>query len=375
MRRTALAVLVGALATAGSILPVMSATPAGAATKWATATSASQGGGMSALVKAAKAEGTLNVITLPDTWANYGNIMKDFTKKYGIKIVSTNPTGTSAEEITAVTQLKGQSRAPDVLDLGTSFAITAAKKGLLAPYKVAEWSDIPGVAKTAKGDWFDDYGGYVAIGYNANVVKNPPTSFKDLLKPTYKGQVALNGSPTTAGAAFAAVYAASLANGGSYSNIKPGIEYFNKLNAAGNFVPVTGGPSTVESGQTPILIWWDYLQASEVAQKFKGWKVVIPTDGHYAAYYSQAINATAPHPAAARLWEEYLYSATGQNLWLQGAARPIELPVMEKNGTATKTALAALPKAPTGPLTFPTAAQLTAAEKVVASTWTAAVGG
>jgi putative spermidine/putrescine transport system substrate-binding protein len=140
-------------------------------------------------------------------------------------------------------------------------------------------------------------------------------------------------------------------------------------------VPVTGGENTVESGQTPILIWWDYLEESEVAKSFPGWKVVIPTDGHYAAYYSQAISATAPDPAAARLWEEYLYSTVGQNLWLQGSARPIELATLVKNGTANKTALAALPKAPAGTITFPSVAQTTAAENLVSQDWASAIGG
>jgi putative spermidine/putrescine transport system substrate-binding protein len=330
---------------------------------------------MAGLIKAAQKEGTLNVITLPADWANYGTIINDFSKKYGIKINSENPDGTSAEEITAVTTEKGQSRAPDVLDLGTSFAISAASQGLLAPYKVQSWNDIPATAKDANGDWFDDYGGYVSIGYNSKVVKVPPTSFKDLLKPIYKNQVALNGNPTQAGAAFAAVYAAALANGGSFGNIAPGINYFKKLSAEGNFVPVTGSESTVESGQTPILIWWDYLEESEVAQKFPGWKVVIPSDGHYAAYYSQAISATAPDPAAARLWEEYLYSTTGQNLWLQGSARPIELATMVKDGTANKAAVAALPKAPSSTITFPSVAQTTAAENLVSQDWASAIGG
>jgi putative spermidine/putrescine transport system substrate-binding protein len=348
---------------------------AGAAVSPSKATSAAAFGGMAGLIKAAKKEGTLNVITLPADWANYGNIIKDFSKKYGIKINSENPDGTSANEITAVTTEKGQSRAPDVLDLGTSFAITAASQGLLAPYKVQSWSEIPATAKDSNGDWFDDYGGYVSIGYDSKVVKDPPTSFKDLLKPEYKNQVALNGNPTQAGAAFAAVYAAALANGGSFNNIAPGIAYFKKLSAEGNFVPVTGAENTVESGQTPILIWWDYLEESEVAQKFPGWKVVIPSDGHYAAYYSQAISATAPDPAAARLWEEYLYSKTGQNLWLQGSARPIELASLESNGGVNKAALAALPAAPKGAITFPSVAQTTAAENLVSQDWASAIGG
>ena len=276
---------------------VPSAGTAGASVNPSTATSATAFGGMSGLIQAAKKEGTLNVITLPADWANYGTIIKDFSKKYGIKINSENPDGTSADEIEAVQSEKGQSRAPDVLDIGPSFALSAAGEGLLAPYKVESWSEIPSNAKAANGDWFSDYGGYVSIGYDSKVVKTPPTSFADLLKPIYKNQVALNGNPTQAGAAFAAVYAAALAKGGSFNDILPGVQYFQKLASEGNFVPVTGGPSTVKSGQTPILIWWDYLEESEVASSIPGWKVVIPTDGHYASYYDQAISATAPDPA------------------------------------------------------------------------------
>jgi putative spermidine/putrescine transport system substrate-binding protein len=187
--------------------------------------------------------------------------------------------------------------------------------------------------------------------------------------------VALAGNPTLSGSAFAAVYAAALANGGSFGDIEPGITYFHKLAAEGNFVPVTGSESTVESGQTPIVIWWDYLEESQVAHQFPGWKVVIPSDGHYAAYYSQAISASAPHPAAARLWEEYLYSTTGQNLWLQGSARPIELASLVKDGTVDKKAYAALPAGPKGTITFPTVAQTTAAENLVAQGWASAIGG
>ena len=340
----------------------------------ATATSVTAFGGMKGLIAAAKKEGQLNVITLPANWANYGTIMKDFTAKYGIKINDANPDGSSQDEINAMQQLKGQSRAPDVLDMGTSFAIKADQDRLLAPYKVASWGSIPATAKASDGTWYDDYGGYVAIGYNPAKVKVAPTSFQDLLKPIYNNQVAINGNPTQASAAFSAVYAAALANGGSLANIKPGISYFQKLHQAGNFVPVTAGPTTVQSGQTPIVIWWDYLLASEVQSVVPGFKIVIPTDAHYAAYYGQAISKTAPDPAAARLWEEYLYSTTGQNLWLEGKARPIELPTMISDGTVNKTANAALPIAPAGGLSFPTQSQESAAESVVAQQWSSVTG-
>ena len=211
------------------------------------------------------------MITLPTNWANYGTIMNDFSAKYHIKINDANPEGSSGQEITAVQQLKGQSRAPDVVDVGTPFAVEGANDHLWAPYKVATWTNIPADAKDADGDWYADYGGYVAIGYDPAKVKVAPTSFASLANPAYKNMIGLNNSPTTAGAAFAAVYAAALANGGSFSNIEPGIKYFAHLKSIGNFVPTAiGGPTTVQNGTTPILVWWDYLLASEVSAGGQG---------------------------------------------------------------------------------------------------------
>jgi putative spermidine/putrescine transport system substrate-binding protein len=340
-----------------------------------TATSAAAFGGMNGLIAAAKKEGHLNVIALPDDWANYGAIMKAFTAKYGITITDANPEGSSANEISAIQELKGKSSAPDVLDVGGSFAVTGEADGLWAPYEVATWSSIPTAAKVSNGDYYADYGGYVAIGYDAAKVKTPPTSFKSLLNPIYKNEVAIDGNPTETGSAFAAVYAAALANGGSLSNIAPGVSYFKSLKAAGNFVPTEGTPATVESGQTPILIWWDYLMASEVSPSVKDFKIVIPTDAQYAAYYYQAISKYAPDPAAARLWEEFLYSTEGQNLWLEGAARPIEMSSMISAGSINKTAEAALPSVPgSGVLQLPSSAQQTTAENVVAQQWPSVAG-
>ncbi len=369
-----IALIAGCAASGSTGAAASGGSGSGGSVNWSTVTSLASGGGMNALVAAARKEGHLNVITLPADWANYGTIMKDFQAKYGITITDENPDGTSQDELNAIAQTRGQSRAPDVVDVGTAFAAKGEQEGDWAPYRVATWNDIPADAKAANGDYYADYGGYVAIGYDAAKVKTPPTSFADLLKPQYKNMVALNGNPTEAGAAFAGVYAAALASGGSLGNIAPGIAYFRKLKEEGNFVPVTGSAATMESGQTPILIWWDYLLASEVAPSVPDLKVVIPSDAHYAAYYDQAISKYAPDPAAARLWEEFLYSAEGQNLWLQGGTRPIELPALVADGTVDKKAYDALPPAPAGPVKFPSIAQQDAAEAVVAEQWPAIAG-
>jgi putative spermidine/putrescine transport system substrate-binding protein len=370
--------------TSSTTTPVSSSTATASATTsstaaanvdWSTCDSVAACGGMSALVAEAKKEGQLNVITLPSKWANYGTIMADFKKEYGINITDANPEGSSAQELQAVKQLKGQKSAPDVVDVGGSFAVEGQQEGLWAPYEVQTWNDIPASAKATDGDYYADYGGYVAIGYNPSVVKTPPTTFKSLLTGPYKNEVAIDGNPTQTGSAFAAVYAAALANGGSFANIAPGVTYFKNLKASGNFVPVEGTPATVQSGQTPILIWWDYLLNSEVKTVVKNLKIVIPSDGVYAGYYYQAISATAPDPAAARLWEEFLYSTEGQNLFLEGSTRPIELSSLVAAGTENKTAYSALPSVPgSGTLSLPTMDEQNTAGTVVAQQWPSVTG-
>jgi putative spermidine/putrescine transport system substrate-binding protein len=377
------AVLTGGLAVAAALaLSACGAAPDDKSTtangkSAATATSAADFGGLDALVKAAKKEGTLHAIALPRDWANYGALIDGFKKKYGIKIEVENPDGSSQDEINAVTSRKGQDRAPDVLDLGSSFALSAAQQGLLAPYKVTAFADIPEGQKDAQGRWFNDYGGYISIGCDAKKVKECPKTFKDLLKPEYKGQVALNGNPTKSGSAFGGVYAASLAGGGSFDDIQPGLDFFAKLKKNGNYTPVESTPATVEKGETPISIDWDYLNAG-YADEFKSkgvdWTVTVPTDGEFSQYYSQAINKDAPHPAAARLWQEYLYSAEGQNLWLGGYARPALMTAMETAGTLDKTAAAKLPTV-SGTPKFPTEAQQAKAKTVLAQGWGKAVSG
>ena len=304
------------------------------------ATSAADFGGMDGLIEAAKAEKELNVIALPPDWANYKEIIDTFSSKYGIKVNSAQPDANSQDEINAANQQKGKSTAPDVFDLGQAIALANTK--LFAPYKVEKFDDIPAEFKDPDGTWVNDYGGYTSVGYDSAKVPEV-TSVADLLKPEFKGKVALNGDPTTASAAANGVLMTALANGGSVDDIAPGLNFFVKLKEAGNFVPVDPTPATIESGQTPVVIDWDYLNAAET-KKIPTWKVFVPNDALVGGYYFQAINADGPHPAAARLWQEFLYSDEGQNLFLKGLARPVLADAMEKAGTVDKTLLEALPK-------------------------------
>jgi putative spermidine/putrescine transport system substrate-binding protein len=353
------------------LLALASSSASSAATSWSTATSQAAGGGQAALIKAAKAEGTLNVIALPSNWANYGTEISTFQRLYHIRINDEAPSDSSAQEIQAIKTSRGRSSAPDVVDVGQAFATAGAN--LFAPYKVGNWANIPASQKASNGDWYNDYGGYVSFGCNLSIVHTCPTSWAQLASPKYKGDVALNGSPVSANAALSAVWAAALNTGGSLSNIMPGITFFKHLQSIGNFNSTDcNSASLIEAGQCPIVINWDYLNAagSWGLTSATKWKVVDPTGNTFGAFYDQAVSKYAPHPAAARLWEEFLYSALGQNIWLEGGARPAELAWLVKSGKVNHSAYAKLPPVKSPPKAYPTTAQASAASAAVAAHWT-----
>jgi putative spermidine/putrescine transport system substrate-binding protein len=328
------------------------------------------------MIAEAKKEGHVNFIALPRDWANYGEMMDTFKKKYGISYTDDNPDGSSAQENQAIVSLKGDKRAPDCVDVSWSFAATGANTGLYAHYYVSTWKTIPRSFKDGRGYWVGDYAGVISIGANRNIVKNPPKSFKDLLKPEYKNQVALNGSPLTSGSAFGGVFAASLANGGSLNDIGPGIDFFAKLKQSGNFIPVQSTPQTVASGQTPISIDWDYLNLAYTKEfPSANWVTNLPSDGVYAGPYAQAVNATAPHPWAARLWQEFMYSDQGQIIWLKGFVHPARFDDLARRKVIPASILKALPSpAIYAKVKFASLAQIAKAKAKVNADWTSKVG-
>ncbi|MFE0325712.1 ABC transporter substrate-binding protein [Streptomyces sp. NPDC058960] len=371
------AAVLGCLALTTLCLNACGGPPTTRLEKPATATSAENAGGMRALAAAAKKEGGLTAIALPRDWADYGGLIDGFQKKYGIKVTVQDPLGHSQDEINALRSSGTRPTAPDVIDVGDTFARTAARQNLLAPYKVAAFDAIPGNQKDAGGRWSNNYGGYISIGCDARRVKPCPQTFADLLKPAYNGMVALAGDPTRSETAFASVYAAALANNGSFDDIRPGIDFFAKLKESGNFNPLPATSATVRDGRTPITVNWDYNNlhaADELRGTGVNWQVSIPFDGSFAQYYALAVNRHAPHPAAARLWQEYVFSTEGQNLRLYGYARPVLMDVMRQDGTLDKTAAARLPTVEGAPQ-FPTDAQVEKARRAVDRGWTAAVSG
>src|SRR5262245_1538709 len=378
-------VLVGACSSSGSS-PSASSAPASAAPpasapaasagasaaasggSAATATSAAAVGGIDAMCAAGKTEGQVTLIATPPDWANYGQMINDFTAKYGIKVQSDKPDADSQAEINQATQLAGTGRQPDLFDLGS--VVAKAHTDMYAPYKVATWADIPDGNKEATGLWWNNYTGFTTIGFDTKL--GDIQKVADLADAKYKGKVALNGDPLKASAGFNGVVMASLANGGSADNIAPGVDFMKKLADSGNLIPVDPTPATIASGQTPIVIDWTYNnnpQTAVLAPKGITWKAVVPSDAApVAAFYNSAINKDAAHPAAARCWMEYIFSDAGQNTWLKGFALPVRLAAMQTANTVDQAAFAAV-NPPTTPPVQLTPAQTDTAKAYLTDNW------
>lgn len=334
-----------------------------------------------ALIDAAKAEGMLTTVALPHDWCGYGEVIQGFKDKYGLEVNELNPDAGSADELEAIRANKDNTgpQAPDVIDVGFSFGPAAKDEGLLQPYKVSTWDTIPEGAKDAEGYWYGDYYGVLSFAVNADIVTDPPMDWPDLMKPEFANAIALAGDPRASNQAILGVYAAGLSAGGAPGEDagKRGLEFFSELNQAGNFVPVIGKSGTLAQGATPVVIWWDYnaLSGRDALNGNPPIEVIVPASGVVAGVYVQGISAYAPHPNAAKLWMEYLYSDEGQLGWLAGYCHPIRFNDLAANGKIPQEMLDNLPPAAAyEKAVFPTLEDQEAMKNAITAGWDSVVG-
>jgi putative spermidine/putrescine transport system substrate-binding protein len=361
--------LMHALALMAALALILTACQPAATTEAPQPTAALSG--MDQLIEAAKAEGTVSTIALPHNWCNYGEVIEGFKAKYGLQVNELDPNAGSGDEIEAIKANKDSKgpQAPDVIDVGLSFGPSSKAEGLTQPYKVSTWDTIPADAKDADGYWYGDYYGVLALEVNTDVVSNVPQDWADLLKPEYKGQVALAGDPRTSNQAILSVYAAALASGGSLDDAQPGLDFWAQINQAGNFVPVIADTGTFARGETPIILQWDYLALAD-RDSLAGnppVEVVVPKTGRLGGIYVQAISAYAPHPNAAKLWMEWLYSDEGQLLWMKGYCHPIREPDLRARGVIPQDLLAKIPDV--SGAVFPSLDQQNTAKTLITEGW------
>ena len=375
MRRLASIAIVAGLALAAcggddTSTPVETTTPTDVTTTVATGSDP-----LAALYADCQAEGAkVNLIALPDEWANYKGILASFGEKYpDVEYPVANPDASSKEEMEAVQTLAGQDDMPDNVDVSPAVAQEMVDAGLFEPYVLTSDAEIPAGLKDAASNWTAAYYGIMAITTNTKIVPVAPTSFADLAKPEYKGLVALNGDPRESGAAFAAVMAASLANGGSADDIMPGIQFFADLKASGNLGGTDVTKETVLSGETPIGIDWSYNVpglAAELDAAGITYETHFPSDGIYGGFYGQGIIKDSPHQACSKLWMEHIFSNEGALGYLEGGAVPARIEALTAAGLVTEEVKANLPPDELiAQISFLTPSQIDAAKATLAEQW------
>lgn len=301
---------------------------------------------MSTLISNAKKEGKLEAIGIPPEWADYKDTLANYAAKYVSVQYKAEAEYSSAQELEVFTKSKIHAHG-DIGDVGFKFGSQAVQQKLVAPYKHANWADIDADLKDSAGNWCTEYWGAQAIVVNTDLVKQVPTSFKDLLNNDYKNMVGIDGDPREANDAFMAVYSAALASSGSLDSIQPGIDFFAQLKKKGNFTAARSNIANISKGEVAIAIMWDYLGLGfrdQLGGK-PNLKILIPSDGSLAGPYVSIINKTAPDPYAARLWMEYIFSDEGQLNFLKGYAHPARYKKLVSTGKVPADLAAKLPAA------------------------------
>ncbi|MNO49211.1 hypothetical protein D3C76_395580 [compost metagenome] len=272
------------------------------------------------LEAAAKSEGAVNSVGMPDAWANWKGTWEDLQTKYGLKHMDTDMS--SAQEVAKFAAEKDNASA-DIGDVGAAFGPIAVKQGVTQPYKPSTWEQIPAWAKDKDGHWALAYTGSIAFIINKQLVKeaDAPKSWKDLKNGKYKVAI---GDVSTAAQAANGVLAAAIANGGDETNIDPALKMFAEIAKQGRLSLSNPTIQTLEKGEIEVGVVWDFNGLSYRKQIDKArFDVLIPSDGSVISGYTTIINKYAKHPNAAKLTREYIFSDAGQINLARGNARPI----------------------------------------------------
>ena len=287
------------------------------------------------IVAEAKKEERVDSVGMPDSWANWGETWKDIEKTYGLKHSDVDLS--SAEEL-AVFEAEKNNATKDIGDVGQSFGPLAESKGLTIPFKTTYWESIPDWAKDDDGDWIIGYYGTITIITNRKLVPTPPKTFADILEGDY---MVTAGDVMKGTQAQCAVLSAAIANGGSESDITPGLEFFKKLAEQGRLDKGEGNMSRLEKGEIACYFLWDFNSLGYRDQFKKNnakaeYDIAVPSDGSVQSGYTTVINAYTKRPHAAALTREFILSDKGQINLAKGYAKPIRSDVKLPEDIAEK---------------------------------------
>ncbi|MFH7041719.1 extracellular solute-binding protein [Paucibacter sp. JuS9] len=273
------------------------------------------------LASAARAEGQLVSTGMPDSWANWRETWHDLLHEYGLSHVDHNLS--SAEQLTRLAS-EGRAASIDLCDVGFEFAAQAKAAGLTRAHKPLHWEQIPDWAKDADGHWALAYTGTIAFAVNTRRVPQLPRSWRALLASSAR---VLIGDVGPTAQANAAVLAAAIALGGSETRLEPALQGFAELAKHGRLISDNPTLPRMKVDHADVYVMWDFnaLSLRHRLGNAGDFEILIPEDGSVVSGYSPLINKHAPHPNAAVLAREFIFSDEGQLNLARGNARPIRI--------------------------------------------------
>ena len=260
---------------------------------------------------------------MPDSWANYGEVLQKMATHYGFTCAHTDTDMNSLEEVTKFDAEKNNAIAI-CADIGILFGKVADQKGVTPPYMAPNAAKLPVGLKGEKGGWVATFTGVPAMVVNTDVIKNVPTTWADLAKPEYKGKIEAIDASNGNGTHVATFIAWAYANGGSETNLTPAVEFAKTM--IGQFATASGNAQTLEKGEVPILIKYDFnciAAAKAVQAKGINTKVVIPAGSIYAPSALMLNTYNTAKMNVAKLMLDFVLTDEGQTAFAKFGARPI----------------------------------------------------
>lgn len=279
---------------------------------------------ISALAVAALAGAQEKVVIQYDcipNYANWGGVTALYQKLTGVT-VPPDPKGSSI----AMAALEKEKENPqaDTVYYSGAIGFQAARKGLHEPYKPKGWEKIPAGLKDPNGLWWTVHTSSIAFIVNTKALDGAPVprSWKDLLKPVYKGKVAYD-DPTWGGTSYTLIYGVNELMGGSEKNFKPGLAYLKKLDANVSSYPRESVYNSVLRGEIPI-----WINADGNGYKMKHVdggpvEVVIPADGTFTMPLVMALVKGAPRKQEAKKYLDWLLTKEAQAEFSKAYFRPV----------------------------------------------------
>ncbi|HHU52953.1 MAG TPA: ABC transporter substrate-binding protein [Clostridiaceae bacterium] len=266
------------------------------------------------IIAAAKEEGDIQSVGMPDNWANWGNAWQALNDEYGI--THTDLDMSSSEEL-QIFKTEGKNGTKDIGDVGQAFGAQVIEEDLVQGYKTSYWDNVPDWAKGEDGKWMMAYTGSTTFLVNTDLVDEVPKSWEDIRNGDYKVSIGdISGATAQAG-----IIASNFAFGGTLDNLDPGFEFWTEMGEAGRINTIDITQQNFETGEVAVGVIWSF-NAVAYKNNIEQYKMehTIPTDGAILSGYASIINKYAPHPNAAALAREYFFSDEGQaNLAAAGA--------------------------------------------------------